>query len=104
MNVLVADILCCAGVFHRRVARYHTLDGSTVGVARRRNGVYADDVRLTECDLMANGGVVHAVNSLLPRALRMYTDTNTRMSHLFRRPRQFFEHMFSDWGLDLGKK
>ena len=68
LHVITSDVLCCSGIFSGRGSRQYTLHGSTVRVRRRRGRAYVDGVHVSECDLVVKGGVIHAVNSLLPRS------------------------------------
>ena len=103
--VTASDILCCSGIFYGRGSRQHTLDGSTVRVDRRRRGAYIDDVLVAECDLVADGGVVHALNSLLPRSLSMYARSSRRRHHSRKRG-HLFGHRWrpNSWAFDISKK
>jgi len=47
-----------------------TVDGHTVSVRRRRGQSTVDGVMIETCDLVADNGIVHAVNTFLPSALR----------------------------------
>ena len=101
--VITSDILCCSGIFYGRGSRQHTLDGSTVRVDRRHRGAYVDDVLVAECDLVADGGVVHALNSLLPRSLSMYA-RSARRRHHSRKHGRLFGHRRHSWVFDISKK
>ena len=48
----------------------HTVDGHMVSVRRHRGQSTVDGVALQTCDLVAVNGIVHAVDSFLPSALR----------------------------------
>ena len=56
-----------------------TVDGHWLSVRRRHGQSTVDGVTIQSCDLVADNGIVHAVDSFLPAALR---------HHLPRRRRQ----------------
>ena len=49
-----------------------TLDGHSVAVGRRHGQATVDRVAIQTCDLVADNGIVHAVDSFLPSALRRH--------------------------------
>lgn len=69
-SYLMPEVICCSGVdtspliFSSQQIR--TVDGSLISVHKSVNGrVRFGSARVTQCDLMATNGVIHAINRLL---------------------------------------
>jgi transforming growth factor-beta-induced protein len=76
---MLADVLCCAGIFPRRflqmAVREVNLDGWMIAVDRLQNTVHYGNVPVQSCDMMAANGVVHTVNTFVPSAIARYITT-----------------------------
>ena len=74
---MLREMLCCAGInrnfmFFDQSTKFTLLSDDIVNVRRSNGGyLYADRAELTTCDMMANNGVIHAIDRvLLPLNLR----------------------------------
>merc|ERR1712156_317425 len=74
---MLKEMLCCAGItrkipFFDQSTKFTMLEDDVVSVRRSTGGyLYADRAELTTCDMVANNGVVHAIDRvLLPLALQ----------------------------------
>jgi len=74
---MLKEMLCCAGItrkipFLDQSTRFTMLEDDLVSVRRSNGGyLYADRAELVTCDMVANNGVVHAIDRVnLPLALR----------------------------------
>lgn len=68
---VLKEMLCCAGItrnfmFFDQSTKFTLLDDDVVNVRRSPGGyLYADRAELTTCDMVANNGVVHAIDRVL---------------------------------------
>jgi len=74
---ILREMLCCAGIsrnfmFFDQSTKFTLLEDDIVNVRRSNGGyLYADRAELTTCDMIANNGVIHAIDRvLLPLDLR----------------------------------
>ena len=60
--------LCCAGIFDSQAfwkQKEQALDGEFISMSRYRGNVIADrDSTVTQCDITATNGVVHAIDEV----------------------------------------
>ena len=65
---LLTGQLCCAGIFDSQAfwkQKEQALDGEFVSMSRYRGNVIADrDSTVTQCDITATNGVVHAIDEV----------------------------------------
>jgi len=67
---LLNEVLCCSGIQRNNLlfnnSRKRSSSGDLVAVRRSNSGhLYADKSEISKCDMMANNGVVHQIESLL---------------------------------------
>lgn len=68
---ILKEMLCCAGItrnfmFFDQSTKFTLLDNDVVNVRRSNGGyLYADRAELTTCDMVANNGVIHAIDRVL---------------------------------------
>jgi len=74
---MLKEMLCCAGITRKiplfdQSTRFTMLEDDLVSVRKSNGGyLYADRAELVTCDMVANNGVVHAIDRVnLPLALR----------------------------------
>ena len=66
----LAGVQCCMGITPLLGRYRRTLAGSRVNMRVSRGVSVVDRVPIAECDLMADNGVVHVVERVLPSATR----------------------------------
>jgi len=78
--------LCCSTMAGSRWFLPHheqTVDGHWLTVRRRHGQSIVDGVAIQTCDHVALNGLVHAVDSFLPSALRHLPRRPARRSHIW---------------------
>lgn len=99
--------LCCAGIFESsRMFSPNELmmDGSRVVLSKQDGVIKVNNVPVKSCDHTATNGVVHAIDSIMPNALKKYSAAGQRQSQNRRYFDIFSETRLSELldGLDMG--
>lgn len=70
---IVPEVICCAGIHHMTWAfqqTVRTLSGDVLHLIRHNGIIRAGDAQIVNCDIMADNGVVHAINRVIERGSR----------------------------------
>lgn len=84
---IIRGALCCSTMSGSRLLFRHdeqTLDGHRVSIRRRHGQSVVDGVLIQTCDHVAVNGIVHAVDSFLPSALRHHLPRRHVLRHRHR--------------------
>jgi len=73
------DPVCCSGMFDDILSETRaTLDGSVVLTGRRGDQPIVNQVPIAKCDVMANNGIVHVIERVLPESINKYVTRHMR--------------------------